>query len=82
MPLDPDRAVENMAFPAVTEHHITAGAGYHVSDQLALDVAAMYAPESSISGSNPAPPPGGQGIPSYTTTMSQFQIDLAASYRF
>jgi long-chain fatty acid transport protein len=82
MPLDPDRAFENMAFPAVTEHHLTAGAGYRVTEKLEFNVAGMYAPEAEISGANAAAPPAGQGIPSYSTRMSQFQIDVAGAYRF
>jgi long-chain fatty acid transport protein len=85
MPLDPSRAFENMAFPAVVEHHITAGAGYQVTERLALNVAGMYAPESKLSGANAGFPPPmgtGQAIQSYSTEMSQFQIDVGASYRF
>jgi long-chain fatty acid transport protein len=78
MPLSKDRAFENVAFPAVAEHHITAGAGYQVSDGLALQVAGMYAPEAKLSGANLAE----QGISAYTTKMSQVQIDLGATYRF
>ncbi len=77
MPLDKDRAFENMAFPAVVEHHITAGAGYHFSDKLAFNIAAMYALEAELSGENMA-----QGIGNYTTKMSQFEVDFGATYRF
>jgi long-chain fatty acid transport protein len=78
MPLDPNRAFENMAFPAVVEHHITAGAGYQVTDKLAVNVAGMYAPESKLAGANMLE----QGIVGYSTEMSQFQIDVGAAYRF
>jgi long-chain fatty acid transport protein len=78
MPLDASRAFENMAFPAVTEHHVTAGVGYQVSSALALQVAGMYAPEREISGANLAE----QGIQAYSTRMSQLQVDAAATYRF
>jgi long-chain fatty acid transport protein len=77
-PLDKDRAFENMAFPAVAEHHITAGVGYHFSDKLAFNIAGMYALEAELSGANMAE----QGIASYTTKMSQFEIDFGATYRF
>lgn len=75
-PLDASRAFENIAFPAVAEHHITAGAGYAFGD-LTVNVAAMYVPEAKLSGSNPL-----QGIATYTTKMSQVAFDLGASYRF
>jgi long-chain fatty acid transport protein len=83
MPLDADRAFENLVFPAVAEHHITAGVGYNVTGRLALQVAGMYSPAAKISGANGGPPQlGGQAIASYETEMSQFQIDAGATFRF
>lgn len=83
MPLDADRAFENMAFPAVSEHHVTAGAGYAFSDRLSANVAGVYALNAKIEGANAAPPPsGGQGISSYSTEMSQLAVDFALCYRF
>jgi long-chain fatty acid transport protein len=81
MPLDKSRAFENLVFPAVAEHHFTLGAGYAVADRTTVAVTGMYSPEAKISGANPGPPPG-QMIDAYTTKMSQFQIDIGASYRF
>lgn len=80
MPLDPGRAFENIAFPAVAEHHITLGAGYAVADRLTVQVAGMYAPEAKISGSNGGPPPG-QMIASYSSKMSQYEIEAGIAYR-
>jgi long-chain fatty acid transport protein len=80
MPLDKSRVFENVAFPAIAEHHITAGAGYSLG-ALTVNVAAMYVPEAKISGSDPDFM--GMGMPvSYTTKMSQLAFDLGASYRF
>ncbi len=81
MPLDANRAFENLVFPAVAEHHFTAGAGYAATDKITVAVTGMYSPEAKISGSNSGPPPG-QMIDAYTAKMSQFQVDLGASYRF
>jgi long-chain fatty acid transport protein len=81
MPLDKTRAFENLVFPAVSEHHFTLGAGYAVADRVTVAVTGMYSPEAKISGANAGPPPG-QMIAAYTTKMSQFQIDVGASYRF
>jgi long-chain fatty acid transport protein len=77
-PLDPSRAFENIAFPAIAEHHITFGAGWDITRQVGLNLAAMFVPQATLSGSNPQQ----QYIASYTTTMSQFALDLALAYRF
>jgi long-chain fatty acid transport protein len=82
MPLDASRAFENLVFPAVTEHHFTAGAGYAASEKIGVQLTGMYSPTARISGANAGPPPGGQMISSYSTKMSQLQIDLGATYRF
>ncbi len=76
-PLDANRAFENLAFPAIAEHHITAGVGYGFANWT-VNLTGMYVPESKLSGGNAAE----QGIASYTTKMSQLEIDLGASYRF
>jgi len=89
-PLDASRAFENIAFPAVAETHLTLGAGFNLGKHVAINVGGMWAPSVSISGSNPLPPMGtpgypgpyGQGIASYTTSMSQFSLDAGIAYKF
>jgi long-chain fatty acid transport protein len=78
MPLDPSRAFENLAFPAVAEHHVTAGVGYRATDKVSLNLAAMYALNAKISGANVTE----QAITSYSTEMSQLQVDVGAVFRF
>ncbi len=85
MPLDPDRAFENLAFPAVSEHHLTAGFGYAFGQKLNVNVAAVYSLSAKIEGANAAPPPpmgDGQGLAAYSTEMSQLAVDLGLCYRF
>lgn len=77
MPLNSDRAFENMAFPAVSEHHFTAGMGINFNKQFALNIGGMYSPTAKISGSNMS-----QGISSYETEMSQYAIDMGVTYTF
>ena len=77
MPLDSNRAFENIAFPAISEHHFTAGIGINVTKQFTLNFGGMYSPVAKISGSNPA-----QGISSYETEMSQYSIDMGITYTF
>jgi long-chain fatty acid transport protein len=76
-PLDTSRAFENLAFPAVAEHHITAGVAYGVTKDLSIALAGMIAPQVKVTGSNAQ----SQYIASYDTTMSQYHVDLGVSYK-
>jgi long-chain fatty acid transport protein len=77
MPLNSDRAFENIAFPAVSEHHFTAGLGINFTNKLTLNIGGVYSPVAKLSGSNMA-----QGIASYETQMSQFSLDMGLAYIF
>ena len=77
MPLNSDRAFENIAFPAVSEHHITAGIGINFTRQFTLNIGGMYSPPAKLTGSNLS-----QGISSYETQMSQYSIDMGVAYTF
>jgi len=76
MPLDADRGFENIAFPAVAEHHVTLGAGYDAGP-LTVNVAAVWSPEAKLTGESPL-----QNLPTYETKMSQIAVDLGLAYRF
>ncbi|HEX9400420.1 MAG TPA: outer membrane protein transport protein [Anaeromyxobacter sp.] len=75
-PLDKDRGFENLAFPAIAEHHFTIGAGYDIG-KLAVNAAFMYSPEATLKGATPM-----SGLVSYETTMSQTAFELGAAYKF
>lgn len=77
MPLESTRAFENIAFPAVSEHHITAGIGINLNNHFTINIGGMYSPSAKISGSNSA-----QYISSYDTEMSQYSIDMGVAYTF
>ncbi|MEW6527404.1 MAG: outer membrane protein transport protein [Spirochaetota bacterium] len=77
MPLDKNRAFENVAFPAVAEYHYTAGIGIAVNNNLTLNIGGMYSPEASIKGSNAS-----QFISSYETKMSQYSVEMGIAYVF
>jgi long-chain fatty acid transport protein len=90
MPLDASRAFENIAFPAVAENHVTIGAGFTLGKHVTINVGGMWAPSTSLTGSNADfpqgtpgyPGPYGQGIATYTTSMTQVGIDGGIAYRF
>lgn len=77
-PLTEGRAFENIAFPALCEHHFTAGVGYSPMENLWVNLGGMYAPRVSISGSNLS----GQGISDYEASLSEYSVDLGVSYKF
>ncbi|MBK9519459.1 MAG: outer membrane protein transport protein [Anaeromyxobacter sp.] len=76
-PLDPSRAFENIAFPAVAEHHVSLGLGWAFSDALAVNLAGTYSPKTTLKGSNPQ-----QGLLSYETAMSQLSFDAGLAWKF
>ena len=75
-PLDPDRALENLAFPGVAEHHFTAGAGWE-HGALAVNASVAFSPKSELEGANAS-----QGILAYETSMSQLGFELGMGWRF
>jgi len=76
-PLDSSRAFENISFPAIAEHHITAGAGIALSRKLALNIGFVFSPQATFNTHNSA-----QYIDSATTKMSQYAIDIGFAYTF
>jgi long-chain fatty acid transport protein len=74
MPLDKTNAQPNMAFPAVSEHHVTVGAGYDIGKWTA-NAAFVYSPEASVKTTIP-------GGPTIESKMSQTAFELGGAYRF
>jgi long-chain fatty acid transport protein len=75
-PLDSQNFRANMAFPAVSEHHVTVGAGYDIG-RWAVNAAFVYSPEATVKFSDPA-----SGINSVESKMSQTAFEFGGSYRF
>ena len=70
-----------MAFPAIAEHHFSAGLGYDLG-KVTFNAGGTYAPKATLSGANARyPQEGGQAIQSYATSTSQVLVDLGLSYR-
>lgn len=76
----------NIIAPATVTDHFTAGAKLRVSDKWDVEIAGMYAPEETISGTEIGIPTrlGVLGNPNHTIDLSmhQFEITLGAVYRF
>jgi long-chain fatty acid transport protein len=86
MPLDEARAFENIAFPAIAEHHFTAGIGHEIKGRASINAAIGYSPSVTLKGANADLPPqmggSGQAIQSYEASMSQFSFDMGFAYLF
>jgi long-chain fatty acid transport protein len=68
-----------IGFPAIVEHHITAGIGYKFTDAFSLDLGFVYAFENSITESGTDP----FGTPvTIESTLSETSIDFGLRYKF
>jgi len=91
-PLDPNQALENIAFPALVESHVTVGAGVQLSKSITLNLASVIGLENSISGTGNLPdlsalagaPPG--SLPpatlSYKASSAGYTIEAGLSVTY
>ena len=68
-----------IGFPAIVEHHFTAGIGYKFTDAFSLDLGLMYAVENSISETGTDL----SGFPvTIESTLSETSLDFGLTYKF
>jgi long-chain fatty acid transport protein len=67
----------NIITLGVVQHHITGGLKYQLTQNWDLELAAMYAPKASVSGTELFVPPRSVEI-----EMSQLEFTIGAVYRF
>lgn len=75
-PIDSNEVLFNILAPGVMEDHLTAGFTKMFGERHELNFAAMYAPEESVSGTNPL---DGQEL---EIEMDQFELEVGYAYRF
>jgi len=68
-----------IGFPAVVEHHITAGIGYELGESLKVDFSYMHAFENQLSESGTAPD---GSVAKLKSKLSEDAISFAFSWRF
>ena len=84
-----------VGFPAIATTHFTLGAGYDFSENLTIDAAFMYSPETETSRSGSLLPGATSAltdglIPTspvdmnyeYSTKMEQMTLSMGVNYRF
>jgi long-chain fatty acid transport protein len=76
-PVDSSQVLFNILAPGIMRHHITAGIGYDVTEDITVLLGGFYAPSSSVTGRNPLDP--NQEI---TLRMHQYEVNLGVSWQF
>ncbi|MEQ1715944.1 MAG: outer membrane protein transport protein [Hyphomicrobium sp.] len=71
----------NILAPGVVQHHITGGFEYQVDKNWSVELAGMYAPESTVSGTE-LPPPFGNPGHNIDISMHQFDVTFGVKYKF
>ena len=73
-----------IGFPALVEHHITAGVGYEVGESLVLNLSYMHAFENSLSESGSAPnsPGGSTSGANIKSKLYEDSLSFAFTWRF
>jgi long-chain fatty acid transport protein len=81
-PIDGEHLFANFLFPAISEHHITAGASYKLTPAWELGASAFWSPENTVTN-NPA------GVDSYAqsggksfVSMEQYGAQISAKMKF
>ena len=68
-----------IGFPAVVEHHITAGVGYELGENLVLNLSYMHAFENELSENGTAPDGSNANVQS---KLSEDSLSFAFTWRF
>ncbi|MCW8862983.1 MAG: hypothetical protein OQK07_11240, partial [Rhodospirillales bacterium] len=78
-PIDSEVVFANALFPAIVEHHLTAGASYKISDAWELGLSAYFAPEKSLTDSGNGDTYSQNGA---QTKISHYQYGAQASLKW
>ena len=88
-PLNPSQALENIAFPAIAESHVTVGLGFATSKSIALNFSSVIGLKNTVSGTGSLPDLSGlvgQPVPagtlSYSTSVSGYTLELGVSVTY
>jgi len=78
-PIPNSETMFNILAPAVMETHLTAGFTMKTGKDGEFSLAAMYAPNNSVTGANPLDAPNTQDI---TIEMTQYEIEASWAWKF
>lgn len=71
-----------IGFPAIVEHHLTLGAGYNLTESIALNVGYMHAFETSVKSTGTLPTAFGGNPVELESKLSEDAVDFSLSWRF
>ena len=80
-PLRSIRPFEDVALPAITEHHITCGLGADITENIGLNVGFVYMPKMTLIGANNAAAEGVY-LDYINTKAGAWTLDLGLTYKF
>jgi long-chain fatty acid transport protein len=80
-PIGPADVMFNIIAPGVVEHHIDAGAQVPIFANWDLEIAGMYAFDSSVTGFELGPPAGNPAH-QVEISMHQFEVTVGMTYHF
>jgi long-chain fatty acid transport protein len=69
-------------FPAIVQHHVTAGVGYEFSKNFSVNLAYMHAFEETISETGTVPTPSGPAPVELESTLAEDSIEFGLTWRF
>lgn len=83
-PVKSDSITQNVLFPAIIKHHITAGFKYELGSHWDVGGAIMYSPRETVSGRYMAPQPNGTVVDAGPMSVSNqiTSIGMNLGYRF
>jgi long-chain fatty acid transport protein len=88
-PVNPNQALENIAFPAIVASHLTLGLGFDISKSMAINLASVIGFSNSVTGTGPLPDLSGiagQPLPpgtlTATNTVSGYSLEAGLSMKY
>lgn len=71
-----------IGFPAIVEHHVTLGAGYNLTESVAVNVGYMHAFQTSVKSNGTLPTAFGGNPVELESKVSEDAVDFSLSWRF
>lgn len=81
-PIDEEHLFANFLFPAISEHHLTAGASYKLTPTWELGASAFWSPENTVTNNPAGSDSYAQGGGRSFVSMEQYGAQISAKMKF